>query len=133
MAQEIPEELFSGWVAQKALIQKEGKVLISLDATQSNWDLPGGRIHVGENPKEGLAREIQEELGVEVEVGEPFHTDFVGSSRFLVVYHAVLKNPEAQFTLAADEIAEVRWIDKDAFAALPFWDTYRRVLEVFFA
>ena len=59
MTQGPTEQVFTGWVAQKALIQKEGKVLISLDATQSNWDLPGGRINVGEDPKEGLAREIK--------------------------------------------------------------------------
>jgi 8-oxo-dGTP pyrophosphatase MutT (NUDIX family) len=132
MAQEIQEQLFSGWVAQKALIQKEGKVLISLDKTQPNWDIPGGRIHVGENPKEGLARELKEELGVEVAVGEPFYTDFVGPSRFLVVYHATLKNPEEQFTPAADEIAEVRWVGKDEYASLSYWDTYRKLLDTFF-
>ena len=133
MAQELPEELFSGWVAQKALIQRDGKVLISLDVTQSNWDIPGGRIHMGENPKEGLARELKEELGVDVVVGEPFYTDFVGPSRFLVVYHAALKNPEEQFRLAADEIAEVRWVGKDEYADLPYWDTYRRLLNRFFS
>ncbi len=133
MTQGPTEQVFTGWVAQKALIQKEGKVLISLDATQSNWDLPGGRINVGEDPKEGLAREIKEELGVDIEVGMPFHTDFVGSSRFLVVYHATLKNPDEEFVLAPDEIAQVRWIGPDEFAVLPFWDTYRRVLAVFFS
>jgi len=35
------------------------------------WEFPGGRIEKRESVREGLAREILEELGVEVEVGEP--------------------------------------------------------------
>ncbi|NLZ92664.1 MAG: NUDIX domain-containing protein, partial [Firmicutes bacterium] len=30
------------------------------------WDLIGGHIEEGENPKEALVREIKEELGIEI-------------------------------------------------------------------
>ncbi len=132
MAQEIPEQLFVGQVAQKALIEKDGKVLISLDTNVENWDLPGGRIHTGENPKEALAREVKEEIGVDIVVGDPFYTDFAGLNRFLVVYHATLVNPDASFTLAPDEIKEVRWISKDELESFSFWPAYKRTLEFFF-
>jgi 8-oxo-dGTP pyrophosphatase MutT (NUDIX family) len=132
MAQEIPEQLFVGQVAQKALIEKDGKVLISLDTNVENWDLPGGRIHTGENPKEALAREVKEEIGVDIVVGDPFYTDFAGLNRFLVVYHTTLADPTQPFTLAADEIKEVRWISKDELESFSFWPAYKRTLEFFF-
>lgn len=132
MAQEIPEQLFVGQVAQKALIEHDGKVLISLDMNVENWDLPGGRIHIGENPKEALVREVKEEIGVDIVVDDPFYTDFAGLNRFLVVYHAILANPTQPLTLAADEIKEVRWIGKDELDTIPMWDAYKRTLEFFF-
>lgn len=141
MAQEIPEQLFVGEVAQKVVIADGGKVLLSRDIGQENWDSPGGRLHFGEDPREGLKREVREEIGVEVEIDGPFYTDhFMPINknkslrpRFLVAYRAHLADPIQPFTLAADEIAEVKWFTKEEIKTLPLWEEYRRTLDAFFA
>jgi 8-oxo-dGTP diphosphatase len=33
------------------------------------WELPGGKVEPGEQPRDALQREIREELGVEIELG----------------------------------------------------------------
>ncbi|MGM0442841.1 MAG: NUDIX domain-containing protein [Fibrobacterota bacterium] len=47
----------------RVLLVRKGKS--SADAGQ--WEFPGGKIHAGESLREGLIREIHEELGVQVD------------------------------------------------------------------
>ena len=56
-----------------AIIQREGQFLVSQrlpeDSFGGFWEFPGGKLNPGESLEAGLAREIREELGVQVEVG----------------------------------------------------------------
>lgn len=60
-----------------AIIKKNGRVLIAQrkeDCTRepNKWEFPGGKIEEGETPEQALIREVEEELGVEIKVGELF-------------------------------------------------------------
>ena len=46
-----------------------GEVVLLLNE-RDEWELPGGRIEIGESPRECVEREIREELGVAVTAGE---------------------------------------------------------------
>lgn len=56
-----------------AVIVKDGEVLCAQrgdGALAGMWEFPGGKIEPGETPRHALEREIDEELGCQVRVGE---------------------------------------------------------------
>src|ERR1035438_1977423 len=59
-----------------ALIFRAGQLLITQRHAQSHlgglWEFPGGKREAGESFEQCLVREIREELGVEIAVGELF-------------------------------------------------------------
>jgi len=66
-------------VAMKAFIEKDGKLLILRERIGGLWELPGGRIEIGEvgmKLEDILRREIDEELGsaCQVTIGKPFYS-----------------------------------------------------------
>jgi len=56
------------------LFDAEGRVLIAQrpegKALAGRWEFPGGKVDQGEDPRDGLVRELREELGVEVHEAE---------------------------------------------------------------
>jgi 8-oxo-dGTP diphosphatase len=67
---------YSSFVIEVAagLIFRNGKLLITQRHTNTHlgglWEFPGGKREANETFEECLARELREELGIEVEVGE---------------------------------------------------------------
>ncbi len=57
-----------------AIIRRGGKLLIAKRSAKSRfpgrWEFPGGKVMEGETFKESLEREMLEEMGLEVRVGE---------------------------------------------------------------
>jgi 8-oxo-dGTP pyrophosphatase MutT (NUDIX family) len=59
-------------VSLKAVIVWKGRVPL-LQNERDEWELPGGKLELGEDPRSCLAREIEEELGWPAAVGSPLH------------------------------------------------------------
>jgi len=70
-----------------------GEVVLLLNEREE-WELPGGRIEPGESPAECLAREIAEELNLQVEVRAPLDTYLFevvpGKHVFITTYDCTL-------------------------------------------
>ena len=65
------------FIGQKAFIEKDGELLLLRDRRTQGYDMPGGKIIVGETDlAASLQREVTEETGLEIEVGIPFYTWF---------------------------------------------------------
>jgi len=98
-----------------------GRVLVSRRPPGSHmaglWEFPGGGVEPGETAEAALARELVEELGVEIAVGEPltfaWHHE-PGRSLLLLFYRATLRAGEPR----GMQGQEVAWVDVAELAAL---------------
>lgn len=55
-------------VSVKGVVFLDGKVVL-LKNERDEWELPGGKLELGESPSLCVSREIEEELGLRVEAG----------------------------------------------------------------
>ena len=114
-----------------ALIFKDGKLLVCQRTRHQTmplkWEFPGGKIEEGEQPRDALRRELDEELGIEARVGDEVarirHQYKNGSSvelRFFVVreYKGELENKIFK---------DMRWADR---SELPSFDFLEADLEL---
>lgn len=128
---------FVGNVAQKAIIEKDGKILVCRGIGDEIWEFPGGRLHAGETPREGISREIKEELGVEIAVGAPVDVirSFHGQTKQWQVFTAYMctLGECADIIMDKGELEELRWVSREELKELPMFDDCREVANVFLA
>lgn len=96
-----------------AVIMRDGRVLCARRGpggeTGGLWEFPGGKVEAPESPREALVREIREELGCEIEVGEHLTTTvhaYAAITISLATYRCTLAGGEP----APTEHTELRWV-----------------------
>ena len=102
--------------------------------SQGMWALPGGLLDLGEPVRAGVAREVREETGAEIDIVElvdlfePIHRDATGRIR----YHYVVIDFWAYFrggdVAAADDVDDVAWVPLARLEDLPMEEATRRVV-----
>ena len=85
------------------------------------WELPGGKVAPGESDGAALARELREELGIEVAVGARLGTDVALSGAVTLRAYLVtqtdgvlqLNDHRALRWVGADELGDLPWVPAD--------------------
>lgn len=122
-------------IPTKAFIRKGEKfVLVEQAEGRPGWGLPGGRIDNGEQPREALVREIAEELGAHIQVGElvdcvVFTSTPSGVNHCVIAFEATLTDPDEEFVPDPGEIKDWRWVTLDEALKMTLRDEYRVIFE----
>lgn len=110
-------------VAMKAVIVRDGKVLILREAKTyeegtniGRYHMPGGRLDPGENFEEGLKREVMEETGLEVELDFPVYVGewrpvIKGVQNQIVATFIACKPTTDKEVVLSSEHDDFQWID----------------------
>ncbi|MFF1393734.1 (deoxy)nucleoside triphosphate pyrophosphohydrolase [Streptomyces sp. NPDC058287] len=113
-------------VVVAAALQESGRLLAARRSAPpelaGRWELPGGKVEPGEDPKRALVRELREELGIAAELvarvpGEwplkPGYVLRVWTARLLSGSPRPLEDHDELRWLGPDEIWSVDWLDQD--------------------
>ncbi len=112
-----------------AVIYLEGKILCfkrgigKFEYTSLKYEFPGGKIEPGESPENALLRELDEELGISVIIGEKLadiRHDYPDFSIHMHcysceadVFSGELREHVAYAELEPHELDQLDWIDAD--------------------
>jgi A/G-specific adenine glycosylase len=117
-------------VAAAVTLRDDGAVLVAQRNTDAMlgglWEFPGGKCEDGETLAECLAREMYEELGVEVEVRDPVMVVPHAYTHFRITLHAFwcrLRSGEPRCL----DCAAFRWVNPQDLDELPMSRVDRKV------
>lgn len=119
-----------------AAIVDHGRVLVTVRANppeEGRIDVPGGFVKLDESPVTALAREVEEELGVVIDVSdddflqgaEPHPYGKQGDVNLALGFAARIVSGELR---AADDVAEFKWVREQDLDGLDFAWEHDRVL-----
>lgn len=108
--------MISVHVAVGVIFNESGQILIALrDNSQHQgglWEFPGGKVEAGENVQEALARELLEEVNIEVQASSPLITishDYGDKQVVLDVWQV----NDFSGTATGNEGQEIQWVRRE--------------------
>lgn len=108
------------------VIEREGKILVGQrragDRFQYKWEFPGGKVEPDEDPKDALARELSEELGITAGIGEElarYVHQYPGRTSILLIFFRVreFSGEPANFVFE-----RIQWEDRSKLVDYDFLD-----------
>ena len=122
-------------VVVAAAIERDGRYLAARrtrpEDVAGRWEFPGGKVDPGESEEQALAREIREELGVEIAVGARIPGEW--SLLDVLVLHLYVATLVEGEPTPLDHHDALRWVSPEEFDSVDWLpsdvDAVRRLRE----
>lgn len=114
-------------VSIKGIIFINNKIVL-LKNEREEWELPGGRIEIGESPEDCVIREIQEELGINCQVDriiDSWMYNVVEKYVFITTYLCKKTSIDPNIITISNEHKEVRLFTPSEIDDLPMPQGYK--------
>ena len=118
----------------RALLIKRGS-----EPLKDQWSIPGGTLELGESIQEGVRRELLEETGIEVRVGELIEVfdrifrDAAGKIQYHFVIVDYLCEKISGEAHAASDVTDVAWVREEDLWNYKLTEAATRVIRKAFA
>jgi 8-oxo-dGTP diphosphatase len=119
------------WHGERVLLVQRGR-----PPRLGQWSLPGGAQQLGESLADAARREVLEETGITVDLGDVIATvdSIERDAEGRVRYHYTLVDfaAEAQTVVLApgDDAADARWFEPHEIEGLGLWSETLRIIEL---
>jgi 8-oxo-dGTP pyrophosphatase MutT (NUDIX family) len=100
---------------------EESETLLVSNRGEEGWDIPGGAREPGETPEETASREVVEEVGLPVNLGEPLQMfdwgfgpesgDCERVGGLWIHFEGVVASDDTTITVQEVELLEAEWFD----------------------
>jgi 8-oxo-dGTP pyrophosphatase MutT (NUDIX family) len=123
-------------ISVKGVVLDGQERVLLLRNERDEWELPGGRLELGETPAECVVREIAEESGWTAEAGPLLDVWMYrireGADVFIVTYGCRLLHA-APAPVVSHEHTQFGLFTRDQVPALPMPDGYKRSIAAWYA
>ena len=114
-----------------AVLRRDGRLLLARRPSEGLlgglWEFPGGKLEAGETLPECLEREIYEELGVRIRVGEAFGVYRHAYTHFRITLHAFLCELVDGGEPRPLQAAALEWVRPEALGDYPMGKVDRQI------
>ncbi|MQA07697.1 MAG: NUDIX domain-containing protein [Pseudonocardiaceae bacterium] len=121
-------------ISVKGVVVRNGRVLL-LRSERAEWELPGGRIELGETPEQCVAREITEETQWRVRTGPildawMYHITVADKHVFIVTYGCYPDGDSAP--ILSQEHNDIGLFTEDEVPVLTMPEGYKRSIATWY-